>query len=110
MNLFFEGCAICYYVASPPIYLKLFGLLIKKRQIAEIEMKIIETYSHLNGLEFLIVHKPKLWDEIKKVITSIDAEKCKTKVSKEKTMKGKILYSPIDMNNEFKNKLFINIS
>jgi hypothetical protein len=68
-------------------------------------MKIIEKYSHLNGLEFLIVHKPQLWDEIQKVITSIDAEKCKTKVSKEKTMKGKLLYSPIDMNNEFKNKL-----
>jgi len=28
-------------------------------------MNIIETYSHLNGLEFLIVHKPKLWAEIK---------------------------------------------
>jgi len=24
-------------------------------------MKIVETYSHLNGLEFLIVHKPSLW-------------------------------------------------
>lgn len=68
-------------------------------------MKIIEKYSHLNGLEFLIVHKPKLWDEIQNVIASIDAEKCKTKVSKEKTMKGKLLYSPIDMNNEFKTKL-----
>ncbi len=68
-------------------------------------MKIIEKYSHLNGLEFLLVHKPELWEEIQKVITSIDAEICKTKVSKEKTMKGKLLYSPIDMNNEFKNKL-----
>ncbi|MDI9379918.1 MAG: hypothetical protein QM845_03425, partial [Verrucomicrobiota bacterium] len=25
-------------------------------------MKIAETYSHLNGLEFLIVHKPRLWN------------------------------------------------
>lgn len=68
-------------------------------------MKIIEAYSHLNGLEFLIVHKPQLWKEIQKVIASIEAEKCKTKVSKEKTMKGKLLFSPIDMNNEFKKKL-----
>ncbi len=68
-------------------------------------MKIIETYSHLNGLEFIMVHKPHLWDEIKIVINSIDAEKCKTKVSKEKTMTGKLLYSPIDMNNQFKEKL-----
>lgn len=68
-------------------------------------MKIIETYSHLNGLEYLIVHRKKLWDEIQKVIESIDAEKCKTKVSKEKTMKGELLYSPIDMNQSFKDKL-----
>ncbi len=27
-------------------------------------MKIAETYSHLNGLEFLLVHKPDLWREI----------------------------------------------
>jgi hypothetical protein len=64
-------------------------------------MKIVETYSHLNGLEFLIVHKPQLWEEMKEVITKIDADICKTKVSKEKTMKGKILYSPIDLNSEF---------
>jgi hypothetical protein len=64
-------------------------------------MKIAETYSHLNGLEFLIVHKPKLWKEIRNVVLSLDAENCKTKVSKEKTMKGKLLYSPIDMNSAF---------
>ena len=64
-------------------------------------MKIVETYSHLNGLEFLLVHKPELWAEIQRVIKSVDAEKCRTKVSKEKTMKGKILYSPIEMNKSF---------
>ncbi len=67
-------------------------------------MKIVEAYSHLNGLEFLLVHKPQLWKEIQAVITAVDAEKCKSKVSKEKTMKGKLLYSPIDMNASF-NKL-----
>jgi len=64
-------------------------------------MKIVETYSHLNGLEFLLVHKPALWSEIQLVIDSVNAEKCKTKISKEKTMKGKVLYSPIEMNNKF---------
>ena len=68
-------------------------------------MKIAETYSHLNGLEFLIVHKPSLWKEIQAVIAAVDARKCKTKVSKEKTMKGALLYSPIDMNAAFKNNL-----
>lgn len=64
-------------------------------------MRIIETYSHLNGLEFLLVHKPKLWKELKVVIESIDAKACKTKISKEKTMKGKELYSPVAMNQKF---------
>ena len=68
-------------------------------------MKIIEIYSHLNGLEFLIVHKPKLWKEIKRVIRSVDAKACKTKVSKEKGIVGKLLYSPIDMTTHFKKLL-----
>lgn len=68
-------------------------------------MKIAETYSHLNGLEFLLVHRPKLWAEIKQVISRVDAHACKTKVSKEKTMTGKLLYSPIDMNAKFKELL-----
>jgi len=68
-------------------------------------MQIIETYSHLNGLEFLLVHKPALWKEIQDVISAVDANKCRTKVSKEKTMKGNLLFSPIDMNAEFKRLL-----
>ena len=72
-------------------------------------MKIAETYSHLNGLELLLVHKPSLWKEIQTVIATVDAEKCRTKVSKEKTMKGRVLFSPIDMNAEF-NRLLRNKS
>ena len=68
-------------------------------------MQIVETYSHLNGLEFMLVHKPYLWDENKKVVSDVDAEACKTKVSKEKTMKGKLLYSPVEMNKTFKSLL-----
>ena len=68
-------------------------------------MKIIEKYSHLNGWEFLLVHKPNLWREIKTVIANVDAQKCKTKVSKEKTMKGKLLYSPVEMNTDFRRLL-----
>lgn len=68
-------------------------------------MKIVETYSHLNGLEFLLVHKPKLWEELVAVIDSIDAKQCKTKISKEKTKKGKQLFSPVAMNELFKKLL-----
>ncbi len=65
-------------------------------------MQIAATYSHLNGMEYLLVHRPTLWSEILDVIASVDAAACKTKVSKEKTMRGKLLYSPVDMNDAFK--------
>lgn len=68
-------------------------------------MKITEIYSHLNGEEYLIVHKKKLWEELQKVISSVNAEKCKTKKSKEKTKRGQILYSPKELNKEFKKLL-----
>jgi len=68
-------------------------------------VKIAETYSHLNGLEFLLVHKPNLWKEIQSVVATVDADKCRTKISKEKTMKGRLLFSPIDMNAAFNHLL-----
>ncbi len=67
-------------------------------------MQIAEYYSHLNGLEFLMVHKPNLWDEIQSVIASVDAASCLTKVSAEKTKQGRTLYSPIELNREFKKR------
>lgn len=36
-------------------------------------MKIAQSYSHLNGEEYLIVHHNNLYKEIKDVIASIDA-------------------------------------
>ncbi|MFQ6008041.1 MAG: BglII/BstYI family type II restriction endonuclease [bacterium] len=68
-------------------------------------MRVDHYYSHLNGLEFLLVHKPDLWKEIKDVITVVDANKCKTKISKEKRMKGRRLYSPAAMNANFRSHL-----
>lgn len=61
-------------------------------------MNIAAYYSHLNGLEFLLVHKPALWDEIRDVIKRADASTCQTKVSKEVRSKGKLFYSPRAMN------------
>lgn len=68
-------------------------------------MKITQTYSHLNGEEFLIVHHKELYEEIKKVIRNIDCEITKTKISEEKTKKEALLYSPIELNKAF-NKEF----
>ncbi len=61
-------------------------------------MKIAQKYSHLNGEEYLIVHHKNLYDEIVEIITSIDANRLKNKISKEKTKKGKELYSPKNIN------------
>jgi uncharacterized C2H2 Zn-finger protein len=58
-------------------------------------MRIVETYSHLNGEEYLLVRRPEVYREIKDVIQEVNAAACKTKKSNEKTMKGKRLYSPL---------------
>ena len=68
-------------------------------------MRIGETYSHLNGEEYLLVHKRALWQEVQNVIVAVDATACKTKVSKEKTMAGRMLYSPPEMNAAYKKGL-----
>ncbi len=65
-------------------------------------MQIVETYSHLNGYEYLKVHKPALWDELCDAIADVNAEDCKTKVSKEARKKGEILYAPKKMNDALK--------
>ena len=63
-------------------------------------MKIIYEYSHLGGSEILKVRFPECDQEIYDVILEVSARK--TKISKEKTMLGKELYSPKDMNSQFK--------
>jgi hypothetical protein len=68
-------------------------------------MNIGAIYSHLNGFEWIQYHQKDLWDEIMAVIDAIDAEEFRTKVSKEKTMKGKKLFSPIDLNKKFEKEL-----
>ncbi|MGD9631043.1 MAG: BglII/BstYI family type II restriction endonuclease [Pyrinomonadaceae bacterium] len=65
-------------------------------------MRIETFYSHLNGYEWLEVRRKGFWTEIEQVIASIDASKFLTKVSKEKTMKGRLLYDPGTINKEFK--------
>lgn len=65
-------------------------------------MRIAQRYSHLNGYEYLMVHKPKLWEEIASTINSVDALQAFEKVSEEKTKVGEILYSPTKLNKLFK--------
>ena len=68
-------------------------------------MRVGGKYSHLNGEEYLLVHRPDLWQEVQEVISEVDASACRNKVSKEHTMRGKLLFSPTDMNRAFKQVL-----
>lgn len=65
-------------------------------------MRIAARYSHLNGYEFLVAHKFHLWKKIEKIVSDVDAEKCRTKQSREKRIAGRMLYSPKDLNKELK--------
>jgi len=51
------------------------------------------------------IHKPKLWSEIASAIKSVDAARCRTKISKEKTMVGAKLYSPKALNEAMRDAL-----
>jgi hypothetical protein len=64
-------------------------------------MRIAQKYSHLNGEEYLLVHHKNLYHELEAVIKSVDAHKLKNKKSEEKTMRGRMLFSPIELNKAF---------
>jgi len=68
-------------------------------------LQIEHEYSHLNGKEWLLYHHPNLWDEIVDSVRSTNAAACLTKVSKEKSMKGQVKYSPQDMNKRLQSEL-----
>jgi hypothetical protein len=62
-------------------------------------MRIIYEYSHLGGAEILMVRYPDQLREVAQVISSVKPER--SKISREKTMVGRELYSPRDMNRQF---------
>jgi len=62
-------------------------------------LKKVYEYSHLGGSEILQVHYPQLVAEIDQCIAAVKAEQ--TKVSEEKSKKGKLLFSPTAMNAAF---------
>ena len=64
-------------------------------------MKIMGNYSFKDGAKVVSEKYPQLLKEIEQVIHSIKAEEHKTKTSKEKTMAGRMLYSPGSLNKAF---------
>lgn len=69
-------------------------------------MLIAGTYSLKEGEKVVKEKYPVLYGEIIAIIDSINAEEHKTKRSKERTMTGRMLYSPKSLNQEFKKNFF----
>ena len=67
-------------------------------------MKIAQKYSHLNGEEYLMVHHKDEYQEIMDVISQIDANAHRTKVSDESGRKGDLIFSPSSLNTDFKQR------
>ena len=65
-------------------------------------MIIAGEYSFNCGREFISKKYDQLLNEIREIIVAVDAGRHKTKESKEKTMPGRALYSPISLNNAFR--------
>jgi hypothetical protein len=63
-------------------------------------VKKVYEYSHLGGRQILHVDYPEIEREIDEVIAEVKLA-TKTKVSKEKTKKGQLLYSPKELNRKF---------
>ena len=61
-------------------------------------MKIGAMYSHMNGFEWIQYHQKAMWEEIKEIIQGINPEDFKTEISQKKTVRGKSLFSPADLN------------
>ncbi len=67
-------------------------------------MKIAGRFSFNGGLDAVNKHHPGLLAEVEAIITEVDSTKHKRKKSKEKTMKGQLLYSPVSINRDFKRR------
>jgi Restriction endonuclease BglII len=69
-------------------------------------LRFAAQYSFKNGLDEITKRYPHLLAEVKKAITAVDASKAKTKLSREKTKVGRMLYSPIVLNKAFQKELY----
>jgi len=65
-------------------------------------MKVVDEFSHKGGKQFIKNNFPEELNEIYQVISKVNLNSYKIKVSREKTMPGKMLYSPIELNKAFK--------
>ncbi|HWT01279.1 MAG TPA: BglII/BstYI family type II restriction endonuclease [Pyrinomonadaceae bacterium] len=69
-------------------------------------LRFAAQYSFKDGLDEVTKRYPHLLAEIKEAITAVDASEAKTKLSREKTKIGRMLYSPVALNKAFQNELY----
>ncbi len=67
-------------------------------------MKVISEFSQKNGKKFISNEFPNELSEIYEVIEGVNLKDFKTKISREKTMPGELLYSPSELNREYKRR------
>ena len=65
-------------------------------------MIIAGEFSFNGGLEVIKTEYPRIWREVNEAIEGVDGHNHRTKASREKTMPGRMLYSPSSLNSAFK--------
>lgn len=69
-------------------------------------MRLAAQYSFKTGLDEITKHYPHLLAEVKDAVAAVDASKARTKLSREKTKVGRMLYSPVALNKSFQKELY----
>jgi hypothetical protein len=69
-------------------------------------LRLAAQYSFKNGLDEVTKRFPHLLAEIKDAISAVDAAVARTKLSREKTKVGRMLYSPVALNKAFQRELY----
>lgn len=65
-------------------------------------MNIAGMYSFNRGKEVITDQYAHELSEVEQIIAAVDSTRCRTKISREKTMPGKVLYSPDALNESFR--------
>lgn len=77
-----------------------------ERKTGEFTLRIVAEFDFCGGKEIVEKYYANELAELKRAISNIDASLYKTKISQEKTMPGKVLYSPTEINQAFRNELY----
>lgn len=64
-------------------------------------MRISATYSHINGLEYLLVHNPEVWSELQAIVAAIDAQTCVGQVPPDRSSQESICFDAGELYRQF---------